>query len=295
MRNSSRLKKLACAVTLLLCPALAKAQADETWRSWNRPVKPYKVIGNIYYVGASDVTSFLITTPAGHILLDSGFEETVPQIRSNIKQLGFRIEDVKVLINSHAHSDHAGGLGTLKELTGAKLMASEADAALLARGGRDDFAWGDSLAFKPVQADRLLRDKDKVELGGVTMVARLTPGHTKGCTTWTMKVEEGGRQYDVVFIGSTTAPGYKLADNPKYPEIASDYDYTFRLLKSLNCDVFLAPHGSFFAMQEKMKRMERGEKTNPFIDPRGYRNFVERTEAEYRDKLEKERRATINK
>lgn len=288
MRSSYHPGKLACALILLLCPALAKAQADETSRSWNRPVKPYRIIGNVYYVGASDVTSFLITTPRGHILLDSGFEETVPQIRNNVGQLGFKLEDVKILINSHAHTDHAGGLASLKELTGAKLMVSEADAALLARGGRDDFAWGDTLTYKPVQADRLLRDNDRVELGGVTMVARLTPGHTKGCTTWTMKVEEGGKRYDVVFIGSTTAPGYKLLDNPKYPNIISDYEHTFRLLKSLPCDVFLAPHGSFFSMQEKMRRLERGEKANPFIDPQNYRDFIARTEKEFREKLLKE-------
>src|SRR5215213_3993216 len=295
MRSSSNLKMIARAAILLLWPALAMAQADETSRSWNRPVKPYKIIGNIYYVGASDVTSFLITTPQGHILLDSGFEETVPQIQNNVRELGFKLEDVKVLINSHANTDHAGGLSLLKELTGAKLMMSEADAAQLARGGKDDFAWGDSLVFKPAIADRVLRDKDTVELGGVTMVARLTPGHTKGCTSWTMKVKEGGKAYDVVFVGSTTAPGYKLVGNPKYPNIASDYAYTFSLLKSLPCDVFLAPHGSFFSMQQKMRLMNEGKGPNPFVDPRGYRGFLERTEREYLEKLRKEQKPGAGK
>jgi metallo-beta-lactamase class B len=177
-------------VLLLLCPLTTDAQADETSRSWNQPVNPYRVIGNIYYVGAAEVTSFLIVTPAGHILLDSGFAETVPQIKQNIAQLGFRLQDVKILLNSHAHFDHAGGLAELKKLTGAKLMASEADAALLAKGGKGDFHFGDRLSYAPVITDRMLQDGDRVELGGVTMTAHLTPGHTKGCTTWTMKVKD---------------------------------------------------------------------------------------------------------
>ena len=291
MRNSLRLAKCFSVIFIFLCPALAKAQADETSRSWNRPVKPFRVIGNIYYVGASDVTSFLITTPEGHILLDSGFAETVPMIRDNVKQLGFRLEDIKVLINSHAHIDHAGGLALLKEMTGAKLMMSEADAELIANGGRGDFQWGDRFAYSPAKADHLLRDKDEVKLGGVTMTARLTPGHTKGNTTWTTKVEEGGKQLDVVFVGSATAPGYKLVGNPKYPDIVADYDYTFRLLKSLRCDVFLAPHGSFFSMQDKIGRLAKGAKTNPFIDPEGYRDYLRWTENAYKQQLQKEQQA----
>jgi len=213
-------------------------QQDEVSRSWNQPVTPYRIIGNVYYVGASEVTSFLIVTPKGHILLDSGFSETVAQIKQNVAALGFRLEDVKILINSHAHYDHAGGLAQLKELTGAKLMASEADAALLANGGNRDFHFGDRFSYAPVKADRILRDGDTIELGGVKMTAHLTPGHTKGCTTWTMRVTEGLKLYDIVFVGSTSVPGYKLVDNPTYPAIAADYARTFRILKQLPCDVF---------------------------------------------------------
>lgn len=207
---------------LLLLPATVYAQPDETSRSWNQPVKPYRIIGNIYYVGASDIASYLIVTPRGHILLDSGFVETVPQIQQNVVQLGFRLEDVKILINSHAHYDHAGGLALLKRLTAATLMTSEADAALLAAGGKGDPNFGDRYPFEPVKTDRILRDGDKVQLGGVTMIAHLTPGHTKGNTTWTMTVKDGRRRYNVVFAGSTTAPGYKLVDNPNYPQIVAD-------------------------------------------------------------------------
>ena len=250
-----------------------------------RPIQSFRIIGNIYYVGGADVTSFLIATPKGHILLDSGFVEQVPLIKENIAQLGFKLGDVKILINSHAHFDHAGGLALLKKLTGATLMASEADAQLLAAGGKGDFAFGDRFPFEPVKADRILRDGDTVELGDVTMVAHLTPGHTKGCTSWTMKVREGGKIYNVVFVGSTTAPGYTLVDNKKYPTIVEDYARTFRLLKSLPCDVFLGSHGSFFSLEEKSQLLAQGKESNPFIDPEGYKNFLEDTEVEFKRQL----------
>jgi len=267
------------------CPCATYAQPDEQSRARNQPVKPFRIIGNIYYVGASDVTSFLIVTPQGHILLDSGFVETVPQIEQNVVQLGFKLADVKVLINSHAHFDHAGGLAQLKKLTGAKLMTSEADAQLLAAGGKGDFGFGDKFAYEPVKADRILRDGDTIKLGDVTMVAHLTPGHTKGCTSWTMKVHDGGKDYAVVFVGSTTVPGYKLVDNKDYPTIADDYARTFRVLQSLPCDVFLASHGSFFSLDQKSKLLAEGKQPNPFIDPHGYQEFLKDTESDFKTKL----------
>jgi metallo-beta-lactamase class B len=292
-----------CALTLLVVSLPAQslnglprqAQYTKATPEWNQPVKPFRIIGNIYYVGASEVSSFLITTPNGHILLDSGFAETIPLIVDGIKQLGFKIEDVKILINSHAHYDHAAGLAQLKRLTGARLLLSEPDAATVANGGKGDFQWGDMLTYEPATADRILQDKDRVELGGVTMIARLTPGHTKGCTTWLMKITEDGRTYDVVFVGSTTAPGYKLVDNPKYPNIASDYEYTFRLLRSLPCDVFLGPHGSFFNLKEKAERLARGEKPNPFIEAKSYRDFLDRTEKDFLELLAKQKTANSKK
>ncbi len=162
---------------------------------------------------------------------------------------------------------------------------------LISDGGRSDFQWRDktSFHFEPALVDRLLRDKDKVELGEVTMVARLTPGHTKGCTTWTMKVRDEGRDLDVVFVGSTTIPGYKLLNNSAYPNIVEDYAYTFALLKTLRCDVFLAPHGSFFALDEKRALLAKGTKTNPFIDPLSYRRFINATERAYQQQLKDER------
>ena len=278
---------------ILLSSVVSVAQPDDATRqAWNRPVKPFRVVENIYYVGAEGVASYLITTPQGHILMDSGFPETVPRIQDSVNKLGFKLEDVKVLINSHAHYDHAGGLAELKKLTGAKLMIGEGDAKLISDGGRSDFQWGDntSFHFEPAVVDRLLRDKDKVELGGVTLIARITPGHTKGCTTWTMKVREAGRDLDVVFVGSTTIPGYTLLNNSAYPNIVEDYASSFALLKNLRCDVFLAPHGSFFDLDEKRLLMEKGAKTNPFIDPQGYRRFIASTERAYQEQLAKERK-----
>lgn len=267
---------------------------DEQARKWNEPVKPFKIIGNVYYVGAAEVSSYLITTPQGHIILDSGFAETVPQIKQNVEQLGFHIEDVKVIITSHAHADHVGGVALLKQMTGAQLAVSIADADILARGGKNDPNFGDQFQFQAVLADRKLRDRDTVQLGDVTLTARLTPGHTRGCTTWTMKVREGGKEYDVVIIGSMSAPGYKLIANPNYPKIAQDYESSFSLLKTLPSDVFLAPHGSFFALHEKIKRMAEGATENPFIDKQALPRYLERSERDFRAELKRQQESKVS-
>ena len=275
---------------VLASPALVQPQADPTSRSWNQPVEPYRIAGNLYYVGASDITSFLIATPEGHILLDGGFVETAPMIEANIQKLGFKLEDVKILLGSHAHFDHAGGLAELKARTGAKFAASERDAPLLARGGKGDFYFGDKGPFPPIQADRILHDGDTVALGGTTLTAHLTPGHTMGNTTWTMKAKEGDRTYDVVFAPSATIlSGVKLTNNPKYPEIAEDYAKTFRILKSLPCDVFLSSHAAFYDGLAKADRLRKGAKENPFVDPRGYKAYVAGMEKKYQEQLRRER------
>ncbi|HBL27803.1 MAG TPA: subclass B3 metallo-beta-lactamase [Acidobacteria bacterium] len=277
---------------LSLLPALATAQADPTWRSWNQPVEPFRIAENLYYVGATDITSFLITTPQGHILLDGGFEETVPLIRESVKKLGFRLEDVKILINNHAHQDHAAGLAALKELTGARLLVSAEDAALLAVGGKGDFAFGDSLLFPPVQADQTVKDGETVSLGGVTLTAHVTPGHTKGATTWTMQVKDGGKTLDVVFAASVSVnPGVTLAVNPGYPAIAADYRRSFEVLKVLPCDVFLSSHGSFFDLTEKAAAVRQGKSPNPFVDPRGYHAYLAAMEERFQKQLTAEGQA----
>ncbi len=281
----------------LLLPAVALAQADETSRSWNQPVEPFRIAGNLYYVGASDITSYLITTPKGHILIDGGFVETAPLIRESVKKLGFRMEDVKILLSSHAHYDHAGGLAALKKMTGARFFSSQADAPAHARGDKNDPVLGDHSSYPPVQADRLLKDGDTVTLGGSTLTAHVTAGHTRGCTTWTMKVDDGGRKLDAVFICSTSVlPKTRLGDigggggggSPTYPGIADDYARTFRVLRELPCDLFLASHGSFYNLKDKAERRRKGEGPNPFVDPEGYKQYVERSEKAFRDRLAQE-------
>lgn len=267
------------------------AQQSESDRKSNQPLKPFRIVANIYYVGANEVTSYLIAGNAGHILLDGGFAETAPQIQQNIETLGFHLADVKILLNSQAHFDHAGGLAKLKALTGAQLIASAADAELLARGGKGDFAFGDRLTYEPLKADRLIADEESISLGDTKMTAHLTPGHTKGCTTWTTSVEENGKSLQVVFLGGVTIPGYKLVGNKPYPTIADDYARSFALLKRLPCDVFLGAHGSYFGLEKKLPRL--GETPNPFIDPGGFRRHVEQFERAFHEQLDREKREAL--
>lgn len=264
-------------VTLALMAAMQWTAANA---EWNRPVAPFRIAGNLYYVGAAEVSSFLLTSPEGHVLLDSGFRETVPQIEANIVKLGFRVEDVRLLLNTHAHFDHAGGLAGLKARTKARLLASPADAELMVHGGKGDFAFGDSFKYPPVVPDALLKDGEAVVFGGVAMTPHFTPGHTKGCTSWTTTVQEGGRPYRVVFTCSLTAPDYNLTDNPKYPRIWKDFEASLKTLRRLPCDIFLAPHGSAFGLAEKMKAAEGSG--NPFVDSEGYRRYLDRAEATLR-------------
>lgn len=261
------------------------AQASETDRSWNQPVEPFRIAGNIYYVGANEITSYLITTPKGHILLDGGFKETVPLITANIVKLGFKVADVNYLLNSQAHYDHAAGLAHLKTLTGAKMLASVEDAKLLARGGKDDPNFGDRYLFDPVTVDQTFNDGWKLKLGGTVMTANITAGHTKGCTTWTTKVRDGGRELNVIFVCSTTAPGYQLVANDKYPNIVSDFENTFKRMRGIKVDIFLSAHASQFKMDEKLALKRRSSVSNPFIDPAGYLAFLDATEKAFRQRL----------
>ena len=283
------LRQLASGFLVVIALATsALGQQRESDRQSNQPQKPFRIIGNIYYVGANEVTSFLITGNARHILLDAGFAETASQIQANIEALGFHLADVKILLNSQAHFDHAGGLAKMKELTGAQLIASAADAEHMARGGKSDFAFGDRLTYEPVKADRIIRDDESITLGDTKMTAHLTPGHTKGCTTWTMSFEDGGKTYRALFLGGVTIPDYKLVGNAQYPTIADDYARSFALLKRLPCDVFLGAHGSYFGLQQKLARL--GEKPNPFIDPDGYRRHIEERERIFHEQLDREKR-----
>ena len=254
---------------------------------WTTPHVPFRIIGNIYYVGSEDLASYLITTPQGDILINSNLESSVPQIRKSIETLGFHFKDVKILLISHAHFDHASGSALIKQLTGAKYMVMAADVPAIESGGRKDFAYSKSpsMWFPPAKVDRVLHDGDQVRLGNVVLVAHLTPGHTKGCTTWTMKVVDGEKTYNVAIVGSPNVNStYKLVGNTAYPQIAADYEKTFRTLKALPCDVFLGAHGGYFGLKEKYARMSLGG-PNPFIDPEGYRSYVAATEQTFRADL----------
>lgn len=283
------LKKLFPLLLLLISSSASARQDSQDWGS--RPIEPFRIIGNIYYVGGADLTSYLIETPKGLILLDGGSASLAPTIQRNIAQLGFKPADIRILLNSHAHTDHAGGLMYFKRLSGARMIASEGDRPLLERWGRDP-QFGDRLGFPAVVVDQVIHDGETVELGGVSLRAVLTPGHTPGCTTWTMTASEGGRNYDVVFFCSTSAPsGYRLVNNKAYPQIVSDYEHSFSRLKQLPCDVFLGAHGNFFRLKEKSARLKAVARPNPFIDPDGYRWFVAASEREFHQLLLEQRRA----
>lgn len=273
-------------LTVALCCGLV-AQQDPDWTT---PQKPFRIAGNVYYVGSKDLASYLIVTPQGDILINSNLESSVPQIRRSVEALGFHFNDVKILLISHAHFDHAAGSAQIKKLTGAKYMVMDADVPTVESGGRKDFAYGNSadMYFPPAEVDRVLHDGDTVRLGGTVLVAHLTPGHTKGCTTWTMKVVDGGKTYDVVIAGSPNVnPTYKLVANSRYATIAQDYEKTFRVLKALPCDIFLGAHGGYFGMQEKLLRVKEGG-VNPFIDPEGYKAYVAEREHAFRMELTKQ-------
>ena len=263
--------------SLLTFTAALLAQGNP---DWHREIPGYKIAGNIYYVGTADLAVYLINTPQGNILINSNFEQDVPLMRKSIEQLGFKYSDTKILLISHAHGDHDAATGLIKKDTGAKLMVMDADVP-----EEESTARGRPGA----KVDRVLHDGDTVELGGSKLTARLTPGHTKGCTTWTAKVQEGGRTLDVVIIGSPNVnAGYFLVGNKNYPQIAEDYVKTFAVLKSLPCDVFLGAHGAYFGMLAKIEKMKSGG-GNPFIDPQGYKAYVAERDATFRKELERQK------
>jgi metallo-beta-lactamase class B len=256
----------------------------------NQPFPAYRIMGNLYYVGASDITSYLITTPAGHIVINSGYEDTPPIIRDGIVKLGFKPADVKILLNSQAHFDHVAGQLALQRLTGAKIYSSAREVAVLESGGKADPRWGREQTYPAVKVDHVVGDQEQVTLGGVTLVAHMTPGHSIGCTTWTTRISDGGKVYDVVIVGGTTInPGVEFIRHPTYPGIADDFARTFQTLRELPCDVFLGAHGGYYGMAAKYEKMKAGAEVNPFIDPQGYRAFIDRSEQTFKEKLAQEK------
>jgi metallo-beta-lactamase class B len=273
----------------LLFIALAVGAFAQT-PDWTEPFPPHRIADNLYYVGSKGLASYLITTPQGNILINSSLEASVPLIRASIEKLGFKFSDTKILLISHAHWDHDAGSAAVKKLTGAQYMVMDADVPVVESGGTTDFQYGKTPGnqYPPVKVDRVLHDGDQVKLGNAVLTAHKTPGHTKGCTTWTMKATDGGKTYDVVIIGSPNVnAGYKLVNNALYPEIAQDYETTFRVLKSLPCDIFLGAHGDYYGLLPKYPKLQPGT-ANPFIDPDGYKKYVAEREQTFRDELKKQ-------
>jgi metallo-beta-lactamase class B len=264
--------------SLVLLPAGARAQANP---DWHRAIPGFKIAGNLYYVGTADLAAYLIATPQGNILINGNFKEDVPAIRTSIEGLGFKYADTKILLISHAHGDHDEGIGLIKSQTHARLMVMDADVSAV-----ESTAPGRPGA----KVDRVLHDRDTVELGGSILTARLTPGHTPGCTTWTMQVADGGRTLNAVIIGSPNVnAGYVLVNNKSYPQIAADYVRTFALLKTTPADLFLGAHGAYFNLKDKLPKM--GGAVNPFVDAAGYRAYVAERAQAFENELAKQRTA----
>lgn len=273
---------------LLLFEALSGAgpvppQASQQRVEWNTPAEPFRIVGNVHYVGAAGVSAFLIETPEGLVLLDGGLPETAPQIAASIEKLGFTVGDVKYLLNSHAHFDHAGGLGELQKRTGATVVASAGDAPALRAGAAD---------MPAVQVGRVIEDGGTVTIGGTMLVANVTPGHTKGCTSWSTTTREGEKTYRVFFNCSVSVVD-RLVGNPAYPGIAEDYERTFARLRGFEADVFLSSHPSAFGLADKRAKLGAGA-PNPFVDPSEMGRFMERAEREFREALKKQASAPGN-
>ena len=257
---------------------------DSPYRT--EPAEPFQIIGNIYAVGETlHLINYLITTPEGHILIDAGYEESVPRVRANIEKLGFRVEDIRMLVASHAHSDHVAGFALLKELSGAEIVAGRRDVEVIETGGEADFRGGGERQWRPAMVDIVVGTGDQIGLGGTVLTAYATPGHTKGCTTWTMAVEEGGRLYEVIFFcgANIAAEALPVIGNPRYPEMADDFAASFAIWKDIPVDVYLGGHGYWFWIEEKLARAQQGGGPNPFIDPEGYRNALAVFERRYLD------------
>ena len=259
------------------------------------PDDPFQIAGNLYYVGSTGVTAFLLTGNEGHVLIDGGYPETAPLIMGSISKLGFDIKDVKVLLNSHAHFDHAGGLAALQKASGAELWISDGDADLVATGGAGDRTYGPLRhvgfgTFPAARVDHRFKDGTTIRVGSVALTAHVTAGHTPGCTSWAIPVRHGHRELLAVSVCSLTLlPFMSLGDPESYPGIRSDFERSFRTLRSLPADIFLGSHGTFFELDRKRReRANAKDPVEPFIDRQGYLRFIDKAEKRFRDQLAKE-------
>jgi metallo-beta-lactamase class B len=287
--------RIAAAIVLVLTTMATSAEAQsvadlmrQMRQRWVTPTEPFRIIDNVYYVGTAGLSSFLVTSPEGHILLDTGLPDSAPLIKANIAKLGFKLGDIKYLLNSHAHFDHAGALAELKRDTGAQMVASAADTPLLEGGyypGRKDKSeWG----FPPVKVDRIIGQGDKITIGKVTMTANITPGHSPGCTSWTTVAREKKWNHTVVFFCSASVAANRLVGNITHPGIVDDYRKTFAAARGIIADVFLAPHPEMFKMEEKRALIGKYD-VNPFIKAGEFHSFVKAAEASFNTELAKQK------
>ncbi|HEV2803506.1 MAG TPA: subclass B3 metallo-beta-lactamase [Chthoniobacterales bacterium] len=268
---------------------------------WTTAVPPFQITDRLYYVGSEELAAYLVTTAAGNILINANLETSPPKIRASVEKLGFRWADTKILLNSQAHFDHMAGAAQIMRETGAKNMVMEGDADVAESGGRTDFLApiGAVPSYPPAKVDRILRDAETVELGGVTLTAHKTAGHTRGCTTWTfsdhLRGEPGDRLREVVIVGGAGFwSDFRFVDaggrKASYPGVAEDFARTFSVLRSLPCDIFLGAHGSYFGLKNKLPRLEK-EGPRVFLDPAGYKDFVTNAQAAFETSLNKEQQA----
>jgi metallo-beta-lactamase class B len=282
--------KLICALALFASIQCTAQISSFENPGWTAPFPPFRIAGNLYYVGSADLASYLIATPKGLILINSNLESSPPLIERSVEQLGFHFSDIKILLISHGHFDHCAGSAEIIKQTGAKYEVMDADVPVVESGGESDFAYGavKTMQFPPAHVDRVLHDGDTVELGGTVLTAHLTAGHTRGTTTWTMDETEDGRLLHVVIVGSPNVnPGYKLVGNTVYPQIAADYARQFGVLKALACDIFLGAHGGYFGLAEKYARWKAGDE-KAFIDPAGYKAYVADREKAFEAELQRQ-------
>jgi metallo-beta-lactamase class B len=283
-------RRLMCAallVALLSAVRLPAANPPE----WTQPFPPFKIAGNLYYVGSADLAAYLVATPQGNILINSNLESSPDLIKQSIEKLGFHFSDTKILLISHGHFDHCAGSAQILKMTGAKYYVMDADVPVVEAGGQNDFnyAGNKDFWFPSVHVDRTLHDGETVSLGGITLTALKTAGHTRGTTTWTLDETANGKTLHVVIVGSPNVnPGYKLVHNAAYPQIADDYKREFQTLQALPCDIFLGAHGAYFDLKAKYARFKAGDQ-NAFIDPQGYKAYIadrrQAFEAEYKKQL----------
>jgi metallo-beta-lactamase class B len=288
-RNFGRIAQSICFA--LIAALLAVPLAAQIPATWTTAVPPFRIAGNLYYVGSEDLAAYLVVTPKGNILINSNLESSPELIKKSVEALGFKFSDTKILLISHGHYDHCAGSAEVKRETGARYEVMAQDVPVVESGGRNDFhyATDKTMWFPPTKVDRVLHDGDTVSLGGAVLTAHLTAGHTRGTTTWTLDEQENGRTLHVVIVGSPNVnPGYKLVGNKTYPQIAADYRHQFEVLKSLPCDVFLGAHGMYFDMLEKYKRFKAGDK-NTFIDPAGYKAYIADREQAFEAELKKQK------